>query len=241
MPIKACADKLVADVKKFGQNFERFREDEPEEPETNGVPIAPTQDVSVKDDITKFKSKKGKQAAKTVKTNYQFQTMLSMGIPKEEIHKFADADYWLRVLPSDSSTRSDRLWKPNRLETAVCDNGRQPILRCLCSVADEQIETTEQDTKYGKRYTIYSPKDGQPCMDHDRTKGEGVGPTEYTALKLQVKEWSPKAEESVGSRIPKDAKVYFTPATLRPETMYGQVCCFVGPNIKIRYLQTIRD
>lgn len=22
------------------------------------------------------------------------------------------------------------------------------------------------------RYTIYSPKDGQPCMDHDRQTGE---------------------------------------------------------------------
>lgn len=22
--------------------------------------------------------------------------------------------------------------------------------------------------RFGKRYTIYSPKDGQPCMDHDR-------------------------------------------------------------------------
>lgn len=26
--------------------------------------------------------------------------------------------------------------------------------------------------KFGKRETIYSPKDGQPCMDHDRSSGE---------------------------------------------------------------------
>jgi leucyl-tRNA synthetase len=26
--------------------------------------------------------------------------------------------------------------------------------------------------KFGKRETIYSPKDGQPCMDHDRYSGE---------------------------------------------------------------------
>lgn len=24
------------------------------------------------------------------------------------------------------------------------------------------------------RYTIYSPKDGQPCMDHDRQTGEVI-------------------------------------------------------------------
>lgn len=84
---------------------------------------------------------------------------------------------------------------------------------------------------YGKRYTIYSPKDGQPCMDHDRAKGEGVGPTEYTAIKLRVKEWSEEAAKAVESKIPKDANVYFLPASLRPETMYGQTCCFVGPKI----------
>jgi len=40
--------------------------------------------------------------------------------------------------------------------------------------------------KYGKRYTVFSPKDNQPCMDHDRAKGEGVGPQEYTLVKMKV-------------------------------------------------------
>lgn len=40
--------------------------------------------------------------------------------------------------------------------------------------------------KYGKRYTVFSPKDKQPCMDHDRSKGEGVGPQEYTLVKLKI-------------------------------------------------------
>lgn len=44
-----------------------------------------------------------------------------------------------------------------------------------------------QKVKYGKRYTIFSPKDGQPCMDHDRSSGEGVGPQEYTLIKMQVR------------------------------------------------------
>lgn len=68
-------------------------------------------------------------------------------------------------------------------------------------------------------------------MDHDRTEGEGIGPQEYTALKLQVKEWSPQLAELVKGKIEEDAKVYFVPATLRPETMYGQTNCFVGPKI----------
>jgi leucyl-tRNA synthetase len=27
---------------------------------------------------------------------------------------------------------------------------------------------------FGKRHTVFSPKDGQPCMDHDRQTGEGM-------------------------------------------------------------------
>lgn len=84
---------------------------------------------------------------------------------------------------------------------------------------------------YGKRYTVYSPKDGQPCMDHDRSAGEGVGVQEYTALKLFVKEWAEPARKLLEGKLPQGAKCYFVPATLRPETMYGQTCCFVGPSV----------
>lgn len=85
--------------------------------------------------------------------------------------------------------------------------------------------------KFGKRYTIYSPKDMQACMDHDRSEGEGVGVQEYTALKLKVKEWPETARSKLQGKVPEDANVFFIPATLRPETMYGQNCCFVGPSI----------
>jgi leucyl-tRNA synthetase len=69
------------------------------------------------------------------------------------------------------------------------------------------------------RYTIYSPKDGQPCMDHDRSTGEGVGPQEYTLIKMKVLE--PKPEVFVGIEQP----IFLVAATLRPETMYGQTNC----------------
>lgn len=54
-------------------------------------------------------------------------------------------------------------------------------------------------------------------MDHDRQSGEGVGPQEYTAIKMAVIEWGAAAarvKELVG-----DKKVVMVAATLRPETM----------------------
>ena len=42
------------------------------------------------------------------------------------------------------------------------------------------------------RHTIYCIKDGQPCMDHDRLSGEGVGPQEYTLIKMKAMEPFPE-------------------------------------------------
>ena len=72
----------------FGENFERFVADE--EP----APAAPT-DASKPAD----KAKKGKVAAKATGLQYQFQIMESMGVPREEIKKFADPYFWLKYYP----------------------------------------------------------------------------------------------------------------------------------------------
>lgn len=102
--------------------------------------------------------------------------------------------------------------------------------------------------KFGERYTIYSPKDGQPCMDHDRAEGEAIGPQEYTGIKMKVVEWSDAAKSEIAHKVG-DRQVYLVAATLRPETMYvfprdlimwpvltqhryGQTNCFVGTTIK---------
>ena len=45
------------------------------------------------------KAKKGKVAAKATCLQYQFQIMESMGVPREEIKKFADPYYWLKYYP----------------------------------------------------------------------------------------------------------------------------------------------
>ncbi len=64
-------------------------------------------------------------------------------------------------------------------------------------------------------------------MDHDRSSGEGVGPQEYTLIKMRVMEPLPAALASF-----KDIPVYLVAATLRPETMYGQTNCWVHPDMK---------
>lgn len=229
MPIKACADKLTEDVRIFGRNFEQYDEEIENGREKTVLPPAPTQ-AQTKEDITKFTSSKGKATAKTVKLKYQFQIMLALGIPREEIHRFADPAYWLKYFPplckQDLNNFGARIdWRRSFVTTDA-----NPYYDAFVRWQMNRLKELNK-IQYGVRYTIYSPKDGQPCMDHDRTEGEGIAPQDYTAIKLKVKEWAPKALDLIRGKIPDGANVYFVPATLRPETMYGQTCCFVGPKI----------
>lgn len=224
MPIKACADKLINEVKLFGNNFENYKEETAPQVE---VPAQTTHH----EDVTKFTAKKGKAAAKVVKMKYQFQIMRALGIPLEEIHLFADPQHWLEFFPPlcqrDLTNFGARIdWRRSFVTTDA-----NPYYDAFVRWQMNRLKELNK-IKFGKRYTIYSPKDGQPCMDHDRSEGEAVGPQEYTALKLRVKEWAPEAEKAVKDKLPVGADVFFVAATLRAETMYGQTCCFVGPKIK---------
>jgi leucyl-tRNA synthetase len=82
--------------------------------------------------------------------------------------------------------------------------------------------------KFGKRANVFSIADGQVCADHDRASGEGVGPQEYTIVKLLVIQPYP-TQSPLNCPALEGKKVYLAPATLRPETMYGQTNCFVLP------------
>jgi len=229
MPIKACADKLVDEVKRFGQNFENCPEEEVTNGETETIP-APTQETT-KSDVTKFTAKKSKAAAKAVKLRYQFQIMLALGIPVEEVHKFANPAHWLEFFPplcqrdlTNIGARVD--WRRSMVTTDA-----NPYYDAFVRWQMNRLKELGK-IKFGKRYTVYSPKDRQACMDHDRQTGEGVAVQEYTALKLKVKQWAEPAQKLLSEKLPANANVYFVPATLRPETMYGQTCCFVGPKVE---------
>ncbi|KAG6334276.1 hypothetical protein ID866_4816 [Astraeus odoratus] len=223
MPIKAAADKVQRELEMFGEDFERYEAVEDEKPNASGnASAAPTAAVG--------KATKGKVAAKATGLTYQFQIMGSMGIPQAEVKKFADPHYWLSYFPpicmKDNNAMGNRIdWRRSFLTTDL-----NPYYDSFVRWQMNKLHQLGK-IKFGERYTIYSPKDGQPCMDHDRSDGEGVGPQEYVALRMEVVEFSPEAKAAIEGKVG-GRKVYLVPATLRPETMYGQTNCFVGPNIK---------
>uniref|UniRef100_A0A8I5U3W3 leucine--tRNA ligase n=1 Tax=Pongo abelii TaxID=9601 RepID=A0A8I5U3W3_PONAB len=174
-----------------------------------------------------------KAAAKAGSSKYQWGIMKSLGLSDEEIVKFSEAEHWLDYFPPLAIQDLKRLglkvdWRRSFITTDV-----NPYYDSF--VRWQFLTLRERNKiKFGKRYTIYSPKDGQPCMDHDRQTGEGVGPQEYTLLKLKVLEPYPSKLSGL-----KGKNIFLVAATLRPETLFGQTNCWVRPDMKYIGFETV--
>jgi leucyl-tRNA synthetase len=218
MPIKTCADKLAREMEQFGTP--------PVFPLDEDVTSGDAERGNEPDIVDKAKGKKTKAVAKTGPGKYQWQIMQSLGLSDAEIARFANPAYWLQYFPplaiADLKAMGVKVdWRRSFLTTDI-----NPYYDSFVRWQFLRLREKEK-VKFGKRYTIFSPKDGQPCMDHDRQTGEGVGPQEYTMIKLKIEEPYPACI----SKLAQKSAVYLTAGTLRPETMYGQTNCWVSPDI----------
>ncbi|KAJ1611368.1 hypothetical protein OJ252_1551 [Cryptosporidium canis] len=201
MPICASADKLKAEL-----SSPKSAEKEEGREETGQVQL------------------KSKVAAKTGGAKTQSEILRAMGIPDEEIGNFTDPVYWTEYFPplakkdlKDFGTAID--WRRSFITTDI-----NPYYDAFVKWQFRTLKFKRDKIRYGLRPAVFSRIENQPCADHDRSSGEGVGPQEYTLVMLKALNLPENLEELVGGRT-----VYFVCATLRPETMYGQTNCWILP------------
>lgn len=207
MPIKASADKLKKEIETYGC-----------------PPQFPSDESSTNANV-----KHSKVAVKTGGAKYQWNILQSIGIPDEEIPKFADTAYWLEYFPPKCHDDLNRFGLHVDWRRSFVTTDANAFYDSFIHWQFNKLRA-KNHIRFGKRYTIFSPKDGQPCMDHDRQSGEGVEPKEYVCIKMHLN--SPS--EKFTSKFPElsGKQVYLVAGTLRPETMYGQTNCWVGPEIE---------
>ncbi|KAJ1517056.1 cytosolic leucyl tRNA synthetase, partial [Coelomomyces lativittatus] len=183
---------------------------------------------------TKVIKKHSKAIAKSGAPNlYQWQIMESLGIPREDIHQFSDPSFWLTYFPPLAQQDLTNLgfkvdWRRSFITTRA-----NPYYDAFIRWQFNKLKVLNK-IKFGERYTIWSPLDQQPCMDHDRQTGEGVGPQEYVGIKLKLlieKSQSSFAQQLRHVPWAQGKQIFLIAATLRPETMFGQTNCYVGSNI----------
>jgi len=226
MPIKACADKLKLEMADYGYP--------PQFPtEVEEVVVEELKEFKI---VDKSKSKKSKATAKAGSSKYQWEIMKTLGLSDEEIREFADSTHWLTYFPKLAiddlklmGTKVD--WRRSFITTDY-NPYYDSFVRWQFNIL-----RGKKKIAFGKRYTIFSAKDNQPCMDHDRASGEGVGPQEYYLIKLKV------VEEKLSGKLEKfsDKPLFLTAATLRPETMYGQTNCWVRPDMSYIVFETVNN
>lgn len=168
MPIKACADKLKAELE---------HEHEAEEaPATVATAVATAQPSFSEGKLGVFRSNKvwqqsycahnticaqAKATAKKGTGTSQYEIMQKMGIPESEIPKFADSLHWLHYFPNVAkvcisaswreiigrvSLPADRpplVWRAVRLATLFHYDKREPLLRQLHQMAVPQAPRDE--------------------------------------------------------------------------------------------------
>ncbi|XP_065321426.1 leucine--tRNA ligase, cytoplasmic-like isoform X2 [Gordionus sp. m RMFG-2023] len=229
MPIKACADKLKLEVKNFGYP--------PKFPSKSDKASIEINNLEVKENNNNVgRSGKSKLIAKGGgETKYQWEIMKQLGFSDKEILEFIDPYHWIDYFTKQAIMDAKSLglkidWRRSFVTTDI-----NPFYDSFVKWQFRKLKRTHR-VKFGKRYTIFSPADKQPCMDHDRLSGEGILPQEYTLIKLRVLEpFNKPLQQFLDSphlkKISWSGRVYLPAATLRPETMYGQTNAWIHPDI----------
>jgi len=220
MPIAAAAKKLSAEIERFGNP--------PVFPQHHDLDAA----------ALKHGHGHGGDFKKSTK-KYQWEIMKEFGFGDDEIPAFRDPLRWLEHFPPIGERHLRALglkvdWRRSFITTEANPYYSKFIeWQFLRLRAAEKIE-------FGNRPSIFSPSEQQPCADHDRSSGEGVGPQQYTLIKMRLLTDEKaldipvirKNGDVLSPLYAEGRPIYLVAATLRPETMYGQTNCFVLPRGK---------
>mmetsp|Transcript_23198 Transcript_23198/g.69557 ORF Transcript_23198/g.69557 Transcript_23198/m.69557 type:complete len:1127 (-) Transcript_23198:68-3448(-) len=221
MPIQAAANKLKAEVAKYGNPPVFPSEAAPEPPKGGDVETLEKQMAQL---AKKGKAKKAKVGQKGAGTSYQWQALEKMGIPSQDIAAFAEPKRWLDYFPPHGVNDLKTFGASVDWRRSFVTTDQNPYYDSFVRWQFLKLRAADK-IAYGKRANVYAVADAQCCADHDRASGEGVGPQEYTLIKLKVvAPYPPCLAACAGS------DVFLVPATLRPETMYGQTNCYVLPD-----------
>lgn len=178
---------------------------------------------------TAAQSGRGKEAAKATDAVYQWEILQMMGISDSEIPKFRNPTYWLEYFPPLAQRDLKGFGAKIDWRRSFTTTDMNPYYDSFVRWQFNVLHKQGDKLAYGKRYTIWSPSDNQPCMDHDRSSGEGVKPIEYTAIKFQAVAPFPEGSP-LQKLVEQDRKtVYLVAVTACPETIFGQTNCWVHP------------
>ena len=216
MPIAAAAKRVAKEfkddpdiVKHIKEKIEKRKEEE-------------------KNKEKEGKGKKEKKDDKEKKAPMtQIEILKGLGVADEDLHKFSDPEFWLEYFPPYAKADLEKLGINSDFRRSFITTEKQKYYDKF--VQWHMLKLKQHDfVAFGKRNAIFSMSEDQPCADHDRSCGEGLGPQEYTLIKLKLLDGD-KIPATIKKLFEEKKNIYLVAATLRPETMYGQTNCYILP------------
>ena len=174
MPIAAAAKKVAKEfkedpdcVKHANEKIKKKKEEEKKNKE--------------KEQKGKKNDKKDDKEKKAPMT--QVEILKELGVADEDVHKFADPEFWLDYFPPYAKSDLEKLGINVDFRRSFITTEKQKYYDKF--IQWHMLKLKEHDfVAFGKRNAIFSMSEDQPCADHDRSCGEGLGPQEYTLIKL---------------------------------------------------------
>ena len=195
-----------------------------------GMPIAAAAkrvQNEFKEDPDIIKHIKEHKVKKTKKGMTQVEILKEVGVADEDLQKFENPDFWLQYFPPYAQADLEKLGANIDFRRSFITTDKQKYYDKF--IEWHMLKLKEHNfVEFGKRNAIYSINEDQPCADHDRSCGEGLGPQEYTLIKMELLN-DEKLPEKVKNLMSLNKKIFLVAATLRPETMYGQTNCYILP------------
>jgi len=141
----------------------------------------------------------------------QKRILRQSGVPDKELSKFTDplhiANYYKKLAKRDFTKFGVSIdWRREFVTTTLCP----PFSRFI----EWQYETLRKlgYVQKGTHPVVWCSHCQSPTGDHDRLKGEGISPVEFTLLKFPFEDG------------------YLVAATLRPETIFGVTNMWIHPD-----------
>lgn len=153
-------------------------------------------------------------AANRVKENEpkQIELLKKEGFSEKEIKEFSEPEHWIKIFGEKWREDLKRMglsidWRRNFFTTSL-----NPRYDKFVKWQFKKLKEKKLIAK-GKHPVVWDPKTNMPVGDHDRIKGEGEVPQEFTLLKFKF------------------GKEFLVAATLRPETIFGQTNLWVKEDL----------
>jgi leucyl-tRNA synthetase len=108
----------------------------------------------------------------------QIKILINMGISLEEIENFVNPYYWLQYFPKIAEEDLKAFSISADFTRSFMTTDINPYFDSFVRWYFDKFNESGYIT-FGLKPVIYSVKDKQPCSDHDRSKGEGVGISEF--------------------------------------------------------------